>query len=172
MTRIGMTLPVEAGAPRNVVVQRLFPTFDFALRTSVSPTEASRTLEAALEAPVRSTWLPMARLTGRVNGSVFQCWPWVTPLGGSMAPSVSGAILPRNDGGADVLVRVFDWPSLLILGIALVACLASMISDQGKLALTILATFSLVGLGSYAANAVFVRRIFKRIFQTGIGVRF
>jgi hypothetical protein len=154
---------------QTVVTSRLFPTFDFVIRTAAPREAVIDTLSAAMrEKPERHWPLPRPTLRGTIEGGTFTCRPHTSAFGGSAAPSVAGEIIPRHDGGTDVIVRVRNWFALLMAALVVIADLAlvhASAAAERLAALGMAAWLLLICAGIYAAEAAFVRGIFKRIFS-------
>jgi len=157
-----------------IVVLRWFPTYDFVVRTSLSREAAVEALMSAMEEPSTRNWpWPKPHLSGRVTDGTFRCRPRTSALGGNAVPSVAGEIVPRADGGTDVLVRVIEWFVFFLAGILVVfAVLGIVVSARAATASQILkgvalaAWMLLTGTALYVIEARFVRKIFARIFHT------
>ena len=98
---------------REITVQRRFPTYDFALRTSSPVPHTANVLEAFLQNQIRPTGFVLTdpRVDGQVFGSTFTLRRREASFGGSVAPYAEGQMIP-DESGTIVLVRVripFFW---------------------------------------------------------------
>ena len=121
------------------------------------------------EPSVRSWPLPKAHLSGRVSDGTFSCRPRTSAFGGNAVPSVSGQIVPRPDGGTDIVVRVIEW-FVFVMGsfgvtVTLVFVFNAASTAEMLKAIALCGWLLVVMAGIYAAEAVFVRNIFARIFS-------
>ncbi len=125
--------------------------------------------EAMLELSTRTWPLPKPHLRGEVQGGTFTCHPRTSAFGGNAVPAVSGEIISRSDGGTDVVVRVVEWFVFLLFGLvtiggAIAVSHAESVSDAAK-GIGVIMWMLLCAAGIYAAEAVFVRSIFARLFS-------
>jgi hypothetical protein len=154
----------------DVVTTRYFPTFDFVVRTDLVREDAIRALTTAMTEESLGSWpLPKAQLKGVVDGGTFTCQPRTSVLGGNAVPSVSGQIIPRSDGGTDIVVRVVEWFSFL-LGLPLLALSICFGVKAGSAterleSAGMSAWLMLILSAMYIGQVLFVRGIFKRLFQ-------
>jgi hypothetical protein len=154
-----------------ILVQRWFPTFDFVVRTPLTRAEAERVLDEAMREPSTYSWpSPKPNLSGSVHGGTFSCRPRTSAFGGNAAPSVSGQLVPRTDGGTDVVVRVINWFVYLMTGFMVVMAGAVIVnggSDRAGIVKGVLigSWLLLCAAGIYATEATFVKKIFGRLFE-------
>jgi hypothetical protein len=154
-----------------ILVQRWFPTFDFVVRTPLSRAEAERVLDEAMTEPSTQSWpSPKPHLEGKVSGGTFRCQPRTSAFGGNAAPNVSGQLVPRTDGGTDVVVRVINWFVYLMTGFMVVMAGAVIVnggSDRAGIVKGVLigSWLLLCAAGIYATEATFVKKIFGRLFE-------
>jgi hypothetical protein len=156
--------------PSHLLVQRRFPTYDFIVRTALSRQQAIDTLMFAMSEPSSTSWpSPKPHLSGTVSGGTFTCRPRTSVFGGNAVPAISGEIVPRADGGTDILVRVFEWFVFLLPGVfVLLGIYFAAVADGRSEFLKALAMIGwsvAVGAALYAAEAAFARSIFARIFS-------
>lgn len=156
-----------------LIVIRRVPTYDFVVRTDSSRAEVIAAMTAAMTEPTRTWWPWIAHLEGTVNGGVVTCnrrmWPW--PLQAKTQATISAEIIPRDDGGTDVLVRA-EQAFALLPGIALlviwgVVGVVAGTGIEGKLGwLALSGSFLGIIAVFYLIEARLIARIFRRILSS------
>lgn len=153
-----------------LMVIRRVPTYDFVVRTDASRAEVIAAITAALAQRNQP-------LEGSVDGGVVTCqrrvperW-WNRGENGRGVPEVSAEIIPRDDGGTDVLVRI-DAALGLIAG-ALIALMFTIVylanvSDvaSGLSGLAIVAVGVVLALGGYFSETEIVVDTFRNILSS------
>jgi hypothetical protein len=156
-----------------ILVQRWFPTFDFIIRTQLTRAEAQAVLEDAMREPSTRSWpSPKPHLSGTVEGGTFTCRPRTSAFGGNAVPNVSGQLIPRADGGTDVLVRVINWFVYLMFGLVVgvltyVALTSHATRSEIVKGALVFSWLLLCAAGIYAGEVSFVKKIFVRLFTDG-----
>jgi hypothetical protein len=158
--------------PTTIAVQRRFPTFDFVCRTALSREDAAARLDAAFKEPSGTSWPAKPHMNGKVEGGTFSANPRTSALGGNAAPNVSGKLVPRSDGGTDVVVRVVNWFVFIMSAFVVFVPLVPLFSESSTAAVfktVAIQSWLLVCLaGLYWAEVAFVKRIFKRIYGEAV----
>jgi hypothetical protein len=152
-------------------VRRYFPTFDFVISTDLSRDAAIEVFTAAMTEPSTRHWpFPQPHISGEVQGSEFSGRLRTASLGGNAVSRVSGSIMARADGGADVFVRATNW-FVILLPTALIALSLyfAFTTAGGRELLSPLGISAWIGIaavGLYLLEMSFVRRVIERIVST------
>lgn len=166
----------RSDAEGHLLVRQRFPIFVFMVRTSLSREAASEVLTKAFNEPWQAKWVMRVihrvmkqeepQLSGRIQDGSFSCQVRTSPV-----PSISGEIISRSHGGADLMVRVncwvvyLWWSVVLAVGVILTLTKAAPITTKLlEIAGTVVFVAFVTWLGcSRVINLVL--RIFGRIFS-------
>jgi hypothetical protein len=115
-----------------VIIQQRLPSYDFVIRTTFSRSEAA----ARLDGVFRGDPSKSPALSGSFDGGAFTVSP-VPLIHGNSPPAIQGYMVPNEEGGTDVVVRVGTMSSKLALaalaGIpAVVAVVAGIAADFAR----------------------------------------
>ena len=99
---------------------------------------------------------PMPQLWGTYDGSSFRCRPRT-----HSTVAIEAVVVPRNDGGSDVVVQVRQW-LLLALIVTLGTCLR-LTADRSGFGAWLLVCGS--GVAAHLAEGYSIRRRFRRILD-------
>ena len=158
-----------------LVVRRRFPSYVFVLHTSLSRQAASTVLSKAFAERWQAKWPSRfvhrlmkkeePQLSGRIEDGSFSCQVRTNPV-----PSISGEVISRADGGADIVVRVNLGGIYLLWSLILAAGIIFTVTNDARITTKMLDLAAFVGWVAFMTWAVclsssaFVSRIFIRIF--------
>lgn len=152
-----------------IVVQRRFPTYDFVVRSALPSEQVMAIVSGAIIAPRwRFSLMPSRQLVGQVEGHTFKCRPETSAFGGNAVPLIRGEVIPRADGGTDVLVRAIDWFIYIVPGFFIILSVYFMLFSQTVEerwgGVKMFAEISLMATILYAIEMFRVRRLFEQVF--------